>query len=152
MRRWALAGVVLLLAAAVLIGLWYRDQLQPSSDQGQVLVASADCDPQRQPCVAGTADAGVQFHLPEGARLMQPFPVEVTVHGPALDGVTVDFRMQGMDMGVNRVGLQAAADGLWRAQVILPLCATGRADWIATVEARSDGSVWRARFPFSAAP
>jgi hypothetical protein len=46
--------------------------------------------------------------------------------------------MVGMDMGVNRFHLRRKADQRWQGKVILPLCTTGRSDWIATVEIETE--------------
>lgn len=148
----SLLWLLVVLGAALVIGALYReDVLHPQGEAERLPVASG-CDPADGPCWAGQAQQGMQLVMPEGARLMQTFPVELRLRGRSADAVSVDFRMQGMDMGVNRVSLQAVEPGYWRGEALLPVCSSGRADWLAVVEVRSGEGVWRAEFPFSAEP
>ena len=41
-----------------------------------------------------------------------------------------EFQMVGMDMGFNRYDLQAGDDGVFASTVTLPVCISGRHDWI----------------------
>lgn len=89
--------------------------------------------------------------LPQGGRLSFVTPPR---HGQPflmrLDGVagvkapTVEFSMEGMDMGFNRYVFVREGDA-WTARVTLPLCVSGSRNWIATLE--SGGA--RYRLPFS---
>lgn len=149
-RPWT--WLVVVLTVAFLIALSYRDRLAPPTEQADVLRAPAKCDPQREPCVARGAGGTVTLRFPDGARLMQPFAVEVEVGGAQVSSVSIDFAMRGMDMGVNEFRLEAAAHGLWRANALLPVCSTGRADWIATVSAQTSRGPLQAAYPFSVSP
>lgn len=63
--------------------------------------------------------------------------------------VTLRFDMVGMDMGVNQYRLQVIDKGVWQAQVMLPVCVTGRRDWFATVRVTVPGDeAVEAKFPF----
>lgn len=152
MKARALVWLIVVLTAAFLIGLVYRDGLQSQHSENALLQAPAGCDPQQRPCLAGDTENGLAFALPESARLMQPFPVQVRVLGSLAQSVVVDFRMRDMDMGVNRVGLAPADGDLWRGTATLPVCVSGRADWLAVVEASSEQGDRRASFAFSVAP
>lgn len=149
MRGRSLVWLLLVLAAALAIGVLYRDADHGPQEEAQTLAVAPGCDPESEICTAGDAGRGLGFAMPEGARLMAAFPVEVQLRGLAADAVTVDFRMQGMDMGVNRAQLQDLGGGRWRGDVILPVCTTGRADWLAVVDVRSAKGGWQAVFPFS---
>ena len=149
----ALVWLVVVVTAAFLIGLLYRDEMQPPGrTESETLPVASDCDPQRKPCLAGGASQGLTLSFPESARLMQPFPIEVQFHGMTGSSVTVDFQMRGMDMGVNRLRLEPAGAGLWRGTVVLPICSTGRADWLALVEAETEAGPKQGTFEFSIAP
>ena len=149
----ALVWLVVVVTAAFLIGLLYRDEMQPPGrTESETLPVAGDCDPQRGPCLAGDASQGLTLSLPESARLMQPFPIQVQFHGMTASSVTVDFQMRGMEMGVNRLRLEPAGAGLWRGTVILPICTTGRADWLALVEAETEAGPKQGTFELSIAP
>ena len=149
----ALVWLVVVVTAAFLIGLLYREEMQPPGrTKSENLPVASDCDPKRRPCLAGDASQGLTLFLPESARLMQPFPIQVQVHGMSASSVTVDFQMRGMEMGVNRVRLAPTDGESWRGSATLPVCVTGRADWLALVEAESDAGPKQATFEFSIAP
>jgi len=67
----------------------------------------------------------------------------------AASTVLVDFTMAGMDMGQNRYRLAPGEAGRWQGQATLPVCTSGRMDWLARVEVlgADDGTV-SADFPF----
>lgn len=58
---------------------------------------------------------------------------------------SAEFQMVGMDMGFNRYDLRPAGDGVFRARVTLPVCVSGRRDWVLTLDV--DGT--RYTVPFS---
>ena len=47
--------------------------------------------------------------------------------------------MKGMDMGWNRYRLNKDAAGYWNAEVTLPVCVSGRSDWVADFDAVAEG-------------
>ena len=59
---------------------------------------------------------------------------QVWVKAAGARKVQARFTMQGMDMGFNLYTLRTDGDGIFRARVILPVCVTGRRDWIMAVE------------------
>lgn len=63
---------------------------------------------------------------------MQPFGLSVSV--TEATAVYASFAMAGMEMGLNRYRLLQQADGLWAAQITLPVCARGRNDWTMLLE------------------
>jgi len=62
---------------------------------------------------------------------MRPFVTEIEASGAATVGA--DFAMSGMDMVPNRYHLRRENDGYWRASVVLPVCVSGREDWVLTL-------------------
>ena len=61
-------------------------------------------------------------------------PFALTVLAPAAQAVNVEVQMQGMEMGLNRYRLIRQANGEWRATITLPVCVTGRRDWLMLIE------------------
>ena len=70
---------------------------------------------------------------------------DLSVRAVGADQVTAEFQMVGMDMGFNRYDLQSAGDGFFVSRVTLPVCISGRHDWILYLEL--DGS--RYALPFT---
>ena len=66
---------------------------------------------------------------------VQPLkPFQVWVQAAGARTVQASFTMQGMDMGFNLYTLRADKDGVFRARVTLPVCVSGRRDWIMAVQ------------------
>lgn len=95
--------------------------------------------------------AGCTFNhagLPVRVQFSQtPVPLEefmLSVRAPGTQRVSAEFQMEGMDMGFNRYDLRPAA-GIYSARITLPVCVSGRRDWIMTLTL--DGA--RYALPFS---
>jgi hypothetical protein len=71
---------------------------------------------------------------PASVRLsMQPMPLEafeLTVTAPRVTKISAEFQMVGMDMGFNRYDLRPAGGGAFASSVTLPVCVSGRHDWV----------------------
>ena len=83
---------------------------------------------------------------------LKPLVVDAAIHlanAARPVSVEIDFSMAGMDMGRNRYRLEAADKGHWTGTVVLPICASGRVDWFATLSVRTDEKHWQASFPFA---
>lgn len=150
---WGLLTVVALIA--LVIGL---RSLRPGADDAAqpatLLQAAADCDSARQACAARGEDLEFELRLGPSVRPMEAFDVRLRGLRGALDAdaqISVEFQMRGMDMGLNRYRLEPAADGAWQGRAMLPVCTTGRSDWIARVEIAQRGRRWTAELPFSVA-
>ncbi|NOT16841.1 MAG: hypothetical protein HOP20_02085 [Sulfuriferula sp.] len=48
--------------------------------------------------------------------------------------INAHFTMRDMEMGYNQYRLLPLSPQLWQAKVVLPVCVTGRHDWILTLE------------------
>ena len=158
MVSWRPSGRSLLLLGIVFgIALWLGLREMPPPGPAvparvrEALVPAPDCDAARMPCTGFGDGVEVRLRIRPGARALEPFPLQVQVSGEAaaeIREVRVRFEMPGMDMGRNRYRLEHRGEGLWGAQVILPLCTTGRRDWLALVELELGDRVLEGRFPF----
>jgi len=125
-RLLVLPAVVLLFSAC--------DSSPPSDRPLSVLSALPGCDLQ-QGCRAGDGSFSVELRFAAPPRAMKAFPVQLRVAAAeAVETVMISFSMQGMDMGLNRYRMVRAANNTWTADVTLPICVSGRSDWIAGVE------------------
>ncbi|WP_455234515.1 hypothetical protein [Thiogranum longum] len=106
------------------------------------------CDIQRG-CVASDETLRVRIHFGLPPRALQPFPLQLRIEeGQTPDEVSVAFSMKGMDMGQNRYRLDHHAGGDWRGNVTLPICTSGRSDWLADVELVFDDRRFQLQVPF----
>lgn len=95
------------------------------------------CDLSRDAvCELALPDGG-SVHLSLGSRpapLLRPFALEVRVKGSSAQAEEVDFSGVNMPMAFVRAYLSPGEQpGTWRAQTTLPLCASGRMSWQASV-------------------
>jgi len=72
-------------------------------------------------------------------------PFALSVKTDDLKEVSASFTMVGMEMGANRYQL-ISNGSVWEAKVMLPVCVTGRRDWILTLSLDKN----RIQIPFSA--
>ncbi|MGD9787404.1 MAG: hypothetical protein AB7U30_05555 [Sulfuricellaceae bacterium] len=115
MRGWGLLTGALLLAGC-----------------GQQPAPVAQCPDPMRGCriAAGGVQADLRFASPPGT--LRPFVLEVAA--PGAKSVAASFTMVGMDMGENRYKLLRTDSGPWRAEIVLPVCVAGRAEWVMTLE------------------
>ena len=86
-------------------------------------------------CTTQMSERRVTLRFLEQPDPLKPFAFVVSLQGFAKDdvkGIQVAFRMQGMDMGRNLYRLQPDAEG-YTGRAVLPVCTSGRSDWIAEV-------------------
>jgi hypothetical protein len=124
---------ILLIALVVVVGYKLSPLLLPKADV--VVQPDAACKLQNGPCRVALPEGG-SVELALGSRpipLVKPFEVRVTAEGVSLDKVEVDFAGTDMNMGYNRPRLAARGNGLYAAEVTLPVCITGHMEWQATV-------------------
>lgn len=114
----------------------------------QVMRVDDACDV-RQACTVHNGSLSLSVHLGPDMHALRPFPVEVRMANASLvQKVYVAFSMSGMDMGWNRYQLQAGMDDAWHASVTLPVCTSGRSDWIADFELITQRQRYRFQVPF----
>ncbi len=124
---------ILLLVLIVLIGYKLSPLLMPKADF--TVDPDPACNLQLQACTV-TLPGGERLTVEAGTRpipLVRSFQWRVLVPDAGVRRVDVDFSGVDMDMGFNRPQLQAAKDGMFVADVSLPVCVTGRMTWQATV-------------------
>jgi len=146
----ALAGAVVLAAAGVGLRFWQIERAGARKDRE--LVVLGECRPWAAPCEARTGGLGLRLRFEGPAVPLRRFRVRVEARGPARpEAVDVRFEMPGMAMGQTPLVLAPDGAGGWSAEAVLPVCATGRTDWVAVVRVRAgaEGEGWVARFPFA---
>lgn len=148
-------GALIALAAFMWAGEWLGQRYLAPDDSAAELIrlhVPADCLATRG-CVAEGEGLAMELVLPDPVRPLEAFPVRIQVQGSGAEAIAwarVEFEMTGMDMGVNRVSLtpRPEAANEWRGRATLPVCVTGRSDWLARVSLGAQGRVYRADFPF----
>jgi hypothetical protein len=126
--------LVVALVAIAVAGYWLKRPPEALTVSCADLIAGCDI-----PGHHGAA-AHVQFSMQPAP--MEPFELRVTASGTSR--VSAEFQMVGMDMGFNRYDLHPTTDGAFASKVTLPVCVSGRRDWVLYLDV--DGS--RYALPF----
>lgn len=143
-QRWPLFRGLILCFASLLGGCEQRsDDPLPAT----ALSLTQPCDV-RSGCVAEVEEFALALSMGPDVRALTPFPLNVRLRrGPAIDSMTVAFDMKDMDMGSNRYRL-IEKDDSWHANVTLPVCMSGRSDWVADFEVLAAGRRYQFQVPF----
>jgi hypothetical protein len=113
------------LVLIVLVGmLVWHDQGQ----RGDVVPHSLVCSDLHQGCGLDLDGKSVRVSVAGQLKPLQPF--QLRVEAPHARKVQARFTMEGMDMGFNLYALRADKRGVFQANVTLPVCVSGRRDWI----------------------
>jgi hypothetical protein len=133
-----LAMIAALLGIAV-AGHHYSPLLLPRADITGV--AETGCDLHKGPCAAKWSPGGrMEFSvMPRPIPFLQPLRIEVSISSVNPGKIEVDFAGETMNMGYNRVELTPTGSGRYTGEASLPVCVSGRMDWVATVIVESAG-------------
>lgn len=126
---------------------------QSSDNQApaELLALEQSCDIASAGCVAANEHLSVKVKFDSGFGALKPFRLRLQldqITPVKIDGIELVFSMQGMQMGLNKYRLIRETDRLWTATVTLPICTSGRSDWLADFELKSSDQKWTARIPF----
>ncbi len=136
-------GLLILLCLALVACSEGDSESQPS----QVLALDSDCDV-RSECIGRGDGLSVSVRMAPYRSALKPFNVTVS-SGVGLEAVTVSLEMQGMDMGQNRYRLLRDGESTWQAEITLPICTSGRSDWVAVFELSTSDERYQLSVPFT---
>lgn len=126
---------------------------QPAENRApaELLEVQQPCDVARAGCTAGNDKLTVTVQFDKDFAALKPFQLQLTP-GPEssvqIDEINLVFSMQGMNMGLNKYRLLHGSDGVWTGNVTLPICTSGRSDWLADFDIQAAGQRWKMQLPF----
>jgi len=129
-----LCAIVGMLAAAMALAVLAKMLfLAPAGPT--VLPLDETCSLSRETCSVRLPDGGsLKFSLgPRPVPLLKPLTLEIRIAGSNANPVEVDFTGVNVPMAFNRAYPTQATNGVYTAQTTLPLCASGRMVWQASV-------------------
>ena len=141
--------IPILFILAYLAGQWLIKPVNQSFSEMRSM-RHEPCDPVLESCSGFISEHPVTLSFAERPSALQPFKVLLETDLP-VSTVELDFTMQGMDMGINRFGMQQQADGRWQGEMILPVCSLSRNDWIVELRVVYENTLWTARYDFEQA-
>lgn len=116
---WLVVGLVV-----ATLWLWQTSEPEPA----QV----ATCADLQVGCELHTQAGRIVVRVEGKLQVLKPF--RLLVEAPGARGVHASFAMGGMDMGFNRYVLQRTAPGAFQGHIVLPVCVSGRRDWLMSLE------------------
>jgi hypothetical protein len=129
--RRAIPLILILLVGGVV---WWKPWLAAPAE-----VIALPCPDLQAGCSTQLNGETVRVRVEGIIKPLEPFQVRVEVAGgkgvdKRMEKVEASFTMEGMDMGFNLYTLRAAGEGVFQARVTLPVCVTGRRDWIMNLD------------------
>ena len=146
---------VLLLGIFIFLLFWGKLQLQQVNDNfANVNIKNAKCNIKENTCLVENELFKLKLNMDKNIRYLTPFNVTASSIVKAkhpIARIQLDFKMKGMDMGVNRIllkpGKQENNIQQWHGNGLLPICVSGRADWVAELELYINQTRYRLQFP-----
>lgn len=141
-----------ILGVAALGALWvWADRLLPSGEAGALLIVEPDeCNLNERACAVRTPSGGQALleMAPRPMPTMQPLVATLELAGQDPAWVEIDLDGVEMYMGLNRARLDRVAPGSYRGEVVLPVCASERMTWAATLLPEGDFERGEVQFRF----
>lgn len=106
-------------------------------------VIDSHCDPMSQWCEFSFKHNTLAIRFPQKITYLSPFKVKLKVNKElTLNSANIKFSMSNMNMGNKQFNFKPSDEkNLWIASVLLPICGTGRKDWLAEVKIKDYTSV-----------
>ena len=142
-------GVIVLLVLVAGISIWWQQHQLP---QIPVQLKSVSCQPAKGDCNVMIDGGQLQWRVESPLQYLKAFPSHIRLLNIAdkdVLHVSMDFVMRGMEMAVNRSDFKRKSAGVWQTESVLPICASGRKDWLAIVRLETRQGVWQVGFEFT---
>jgi len=125
LKKWLLPLLVIALIAGIVIS-------QHVIQKGEKPAQRLDCPDLRAGCSTLLDRTPLSLGITGELKVLEPFTVWLKKEHTGK--VQARFTMEGMDMGFNLYTLKRDPDGVFRARITLPVCVSGRRDWVMTLE------------------
>lgn len=133
--------IFLLLLIVTIISVYQLSTQNFFNKSTEIEIQVLKCKPQKQTCEIVTEDFNIEISLNENIFYLKPFIISVLIENKlndSIESVQIDFKMKGMNMGVNRFMLTQKSikdkKQEWEGNALLPICVAERADWFAEFE------------------
>lgn len=118
-----------------------------------IVIPAGKCIPQEEICKVELGGVNVDVFFEKNIFYLKPFKIFIrTTKNNNIESIIVDFKMKGMDMGINRFEFikvnNTHKKKSWIAKAILPICVNGRSNWIAEILVKIDRIHYKLSFPF----
>jgi len=94
----------------------------------------SDCDLIKSKCNLTLAGSELEIYLTGEVKALEKFTVNIMDHDDSIEQASVTLTMKAMDMGNNRFNFVRSKESGWKSDVVIPVCTTGRRDWLFEIE------------------
>lgn len=130
--------VFVIIIAATFVFIQNKNEVVTFKEMDVIKIQPNNCNIESKECVVELNEFKVKIIFDEDIFYLKPFNVSVTNENSdslKLESILIDFKMNSMNMGVNRFLLKNDDNkSIWQGKVLLPICVTGRADWLSEIE------------------
>lgn len=127
-------SIILLLSIVLILNYFLRQNI----DITNTPIEYSKCRLGDESCEIIIAGHRLELLIEGDIRALKPFIVHIVDIDNVIEQAKVRFEMKTMDMGINQYVFKKA-DNSWQANVVIPICTTGRRDWIAKFEIDLNG-------------
>lgn len=148
-----LTFIVFLLTTIYLVSDYTQEKSEPNLTL--INLESENCKIQTELCNYNIDGLRLSISSDKNIQYLKPFLISVntsTNYNSNVKKIQIEFKMNGMDMGVNRFLLSKKNINnkeIWQGKALLPICVTGRADWIAELSIYIKDSIYVIKLPVS---
>lgn len=143
-----------LLFIAIFIAVLKLMPKNKKNDMIPVYVSTVDCAVQEKKCQISLEGINFNILMDENIFYLKKFNVNIFVDNEFknnIKSIKVSFKMKNMNMGVNVFTLNKVLaekqNETWKANAILPICVSGRADWVSELEVVIENNKYIFVFP-----
>ncbi len=138
--------VIILIVLTIIAVMFYFTVKFPVdiNHKPQVVIPVDNCNAQLEKCELKLDELNIEVLFDKNIYYLKKFKVLVWLDNKEIESIYIDFKMNNMTMGVNRFKLEKSNQNknnnkqLWVTKALLPVCITGRADWLAELEVITD--------------
>ncbi len=133
--------IILLLSAVLIVNYFLRQDV----DDAVIRVEYSECRLGDENCKIIVAGHRLELFIEGEVKALKPFVVHIVDKDNVIEQAKVRFEMKAMDMGLNQYVFKKHDDG-WQANVVIPICTTGRRDWLVELDININAGLKRIVF------
>lgn len=127
-------SIILLLSVVLIVNYFLRQDIVNTNTP----IEYSKCRLGDESCEIFIAGHRLELLIEGRVKALKPFIVYIVDKDNTIEQAKVRFEMKAMDMGINQYAFKKL-DNSWQANVVIPICTTGRRDWIAEFDIDFNG-------------
>ena len=138
LNKYTIPIVFVIIITGAFVIIQNKNEAVTFKERAVIKIQANSCNAENKECVVELNELKVKVLFDENIYYLKPFYVSVineNLDNLKFESIQIDFKMNNMKMGVNRFLLKNNDNmTTWQGKALLPICVTGRADWISEIE------------------